>query len=174
VRKLQAREKMFVAGGVAFVALFVAWRLLQGMVLNNLVLLDRQIASREAQIDEMHGLLARDRALQARLAALELKLERQGSGAFLSRLDGILIETRMRNHLDSSQQQREVEVEGFVKSSVDLKLSRLSLGQIVDFLKRLSLGSMVVDIERLSIERHFENPEELDVALSLSAYQRKR
>jgi general secretion pathway protein M len=174
VRKLQPRERVFLASGAAVVVLFLGWRLLQGTALQSLELLDRQIASRRSQIEEMQGLLERHRALQARLGAAELKLDRQGEGSFLSRLDTMVNEARIHSHLDSSQTQREVEVEGFVKSSVDLKLSRLSLAQVVDFLKRLSLGRAVVDVERLSIERHFENPDELDLALTLASYQRKR
>jgi Tfp pilus assembly protein PilN len=174
MRKLQTREKLFLTAGAAVVAAFVGWTTFDTAVLERIERLDRRIAARRAELKEMTRLLERHSALRARLSALELKVDRLGDETFFSRLNKILSESRLQNHLDAAQPQQNTEVEGFIKSSVELKLSRLTYGATVELLRRLALGDTLVSIERLSLERRFENPDELDVALSLASYQRKR
>lgn len=173
MRKLHVRERAFVLAGAVAVALFVGG-MVRARVTRGLELLDRQIAAKTAEIDEMQALAERNRDLQSQLAALELKLDHQGEGTVLSRLDAIVNDAQLKSRLDGIQPQRTVEVSGYVQSMVDVKFSHVTLGQVVGLLERLSLGSDVIDIDRLSMERRFENPSELDVALSLAAYGRKR
>ena len=173
MRKLHARERAFVGAGIVIVLLFIGG-IVRGRALKGLELLDRQIAAKTAEISEMQSLVERHRDLQAQLAALELKLDHQGDGTVLSRLDAIVNDAQLRGRLDGIQPQRTVEVSGYVQSMVDVKFSHVTLAQVVSLLERLSLGSDVIDIDRLSLERRFENANELDAALSLAAYGRKR
>jgi hypothetical protein len=174
MRRLLSREKTFLALGGAVVAVTLVAGVLRGSVLDQLELLDRQIAVREAELGEMQALVARQRGVQARLRALELRLARQQDDTFLSQLDSLIAQAQLQGHMDAFQPQRDLEQEGFVESTVEVKFSRLSLWQVVGLLRQLSSGESAVRIRRVGIERRFENPQELDLALVLSSYRVKR
>ncbi|MDH4185113.1 MAG: hypothetical protein OEV92_12875, partial [Nitrospinota bacterium] len=64
-------------------------------------------------------------------------------------------------------------VEGYKENSVALKIEKIPLGGLVDFLNALGAQKLYIRVKRISIKPLYENPDLLDVSLTLAWYQGK-
>ncbi len=171
MRRLQKRELVFLAVGALFLATMgVAWAV-EGLVLEPMAKLERQIAARERDKALLVELVGRYRELAAKHRAFQLRLGREGGEPFLALLDRIIAQSQMQGQLDTLRPQGTTDLGGILETSVEVKFSRVALHQALELLRRFSIGDVVVSIKRLSLERRYEDRQLLDLSLVLASYR---
>jgi len=83
-------------------------------------------------------------------------------------LEDIITRLSLKEAVRKMNQGESRRVEGFVESTAELELERLDLNQVVNLIYRIQNGRSFVKVNSMSIERDFQNPELLNLSLTLS------
>ncbi len=86
-------------------------------------------------------------------------------------VDGIITTAGIES--PSYPQPKETERGAFVEHSFSLKLPKLTIVQLKDFLEKLETNSKTVVVKNLKIKRNFRDKEKLDVELVIATYSKK-
>lgn len=170
IERLAPREKIAVALAAVVVSLTV---LIAGIILPYraaMTRLDERIASRQEQILAGRTLAGRIKALQGEVASAERKLQGTQSAPLVSTIEGMIAEIAGKTALLGIRPQPSTPPAGFRQETIEIKLEKIRLEQLVRLLHSIDSAKMALQTESVKMRPRFEDPGLLDVTLVVSSF----
>ena len=172
ITRLSPRERLFVASGLAAV---VAVVLIFGVALPYRASLERMsdtLAIRQQQLQEVRLLQDEILALRQNLNRLERRLSREDNFAPLAFAEGLVAQVAERSKLAYMRPKPPIREGALQLEPLELKVERLSLEQVLRLLWEIERAQAPLRIGELQLKRRFDNPRQIDLALTLIAVRR--
>ena len=172
ISQLNQREKIFVtAGGVALVLalLYLAVLMPYRSALNRL---DKQIAARSQQLQEVKTLRAQYLAMQQQILQVEMRVKNNQDFSALTFIENLVERTAGRDNLVSMRPQPPLTQNEFIVDSVEVKLEKLSLKQVLELLWGLEGTKTPMQVKSLYLKQRFDDRSLLDATMTISALRR--
>ncbi len=169
---LNPRERLFVFVGGVLLLLVLVYLVLLMPYRQALNALDNQIASRTLQLQEVNRLRADYLALQQEVSQVERLLDRQRSFSALTFVENVVGRTAGRENLVSMRPQPTVTNNQFAFESVEVKLEKLALRQVLELLWAVDNADLPVQVKNLYLKQRFDNRSQLDATMTIVALRR--
>jgi general secretion pathway protein M len=172
ISQLNQRERIFVAvGGVALILVLLYMAVLMPYR-NALTRLDNQIEGRGRQLQEVEMLRAEYLELRQETAQVERLLDNRRDFSTLSFLETLVENTAGRENLLSMRPQAPVTRNQFILESVEIKLERLDLRQVLEMLWSIEKSPSPMQVSALYLKQRFDNRAQLDATMTVTALRR--
>lgn len=170
-QKLERRERLLVQIAGGLLAVFLVYNLVVSPLIDYINGLDEQIVSRERDLAGMQRLVATFTRVKDDLRAAQHDTVPAGRAfSLFSVLEASFSKTVGHDKIASITPQADKKLpDGLVQYGVQLKLSDVSLGQIVDALYAVRTLGVPVGVANLHIERRTPNTHSFDVDLTCVA-----
>jgi general secretion pathway protein M len=174
INRLSDREKIFVFSGGALLLLLFLWLGVINPYRQGIGLAESHIASRKQQLEEVRRLQQEYFGLQRVLASAEKKLAGSTASGFslFSYVEDATTRTGVRENLVSMRPQTPQVLGDYREESVEIRLERIGLEQLVRFLYVIESADAALQTKTLRIKPRFDNREQLDTVLVVSSLQR--
>ncbi|MEJ2491173.1 MAG: type II secretion system protein GspM [Desulfuromonadales bacterium] len=170
--KLNPRERLLVFVGGVLLLLVLIYFVLLMPYRQALNALDNQIASRTLQLQEVNRLRADYLALQEEVSQVERLLDRQRNFSALTFVENVVGRTAGRENLVSMRPQPTVTNNQFAFESVEVKLEKLALRQVLELLWAVENADLPVQIKNLYLKQRFDNRSQIDATMTIVALRR--
>lgn len=172
LQRLSAREKVLVSGTAIFVAVALLYGLFLGPVMESRARW-RSMADRKAEeLEHFRNLSLRYQDLDSNLADYERRITASGTGtSLLARLEAVARRLGLQERITSMKPATAQLDSGIAEMSVELKMEKMDLKGLVDFLAEVEREEEGVKTGRLRIKKRFDDPQLLDVTLTVSALE---
>jgi general secretion pathway protein M len=134
--------------------------------------LDARIATRQKQLGQIQEVRQDYLQLQQQVAAAESRLDRGREFSLFTFVETTAAREAGRENLIYMRPQPPSTQEGFREESVEVKLEKIRLDQLVRFLYAFEAVDAALEIKNLRIRTRFDNRSLLDAVLTISMYGR--
>ena len=172
INQLNQRERIFViAGGFALVLALLYFAIVAPYrgALNRF---DSQIAARSVQLQEVKALQARYLELQQQMAQMESLLGKGQDFSALTFIENLVGRTAGRENLLSMRPQSPELRSEFTVDSVEIKLEKLTLKQVLELLLGIEAASTPMQVKNLYLKQRFDDRSLLDATMTVTALRR--
>ncbi len=175
LKSMNERERLMALTAGVFIAVTVAWLGVWEPTVERKEALVIKIEAKKKEKLEVEALAAKFLNAKRRFSYLEAKLKSQGeSFSPLGVMENIAASAGLKENVVSMTPQPPVEVEGYMESPIALKLEKVELSKLVSFLKLIRNSKNYLRVKRVSITPQYENPEWLNVSLSVAGYEQAK
>ena len=172
--QMTQRERIvLIAGGLFVLATLVYFGLISPYR-TAMTGLDRKIASRQQQLVDMEDLRQQYLELKQNLAAFQKQLDQESAFSMFSFIEGLAVQQVGRENLVYMRPQPPAEKDGFREESVEVKLERVDLPQLVQLLYEMESAEMPLQVKSLRIKTRFDDPHQLDTVMTVASYGKIR
>ena len=172
-KRLGKRERRLLQGGSGFLLLVTVWLLLLSPLLQKMAWYDQKSRQKEGDLVEMASLKEEYQKLKTRLDQFELKiLEGKKDFSFPAYIEGLAIETRLKNKMTSLRPQSSQAFENIKVNDIEVKLENLTLNQAVAFLSKIESSPSFLYIKQLHMKTRYSEQRHLDVTFVVSHYEK--
>jgi type II secretory pathway component PulM len=169
---LARREKIIVASGISFVALFLIWQFGISPALSVKTRLQKSIQLDKKRIEELMLLSSEFKTLQGSSGGVGKALTKRGKGFTLfSLLEQVASRVGLKDSIKYIKPSTTQTKGKFKISSVELQFERITMRQLFDYLYRIEDPKNILKIRRISIKKHKEKPGYVDATLQVSTVQ---
>lgn len=173
ISRLSDREKIFVFSGAGLLVLLVLWLGVIAPYRHGMELAATRIASRQQQLEEVRRLQQQYLGLKAVLATTEKKLTDTSRGfSLFPFVEDATTRIGIRDNLVSMRPQTPQVQGDFREESVEIRLERIDLAQLVRLLYAIESADAALQTKSLRIKTRFDNQAQLDTVLVVSSLQR--
>ena len=172
-RNLQSRERLFVIGAGAVLALFLIFKLTIDPMLKRSADLDRQIATARRQLDEVRTLQQAYQRQKSVVDSINSQLKNQPNFAIFSRLEELAGQTGIRSKIVHMKPTVSTPNEVYNEESVEVKVEGVTLEQLVQYLHQVENSPQLLKIKRLEMKPRFDNRQILTATFRVSAFTLK-
>ncbi|MBP1690522.1 MAG: hypothetical protein H6Q34_1095 [Deltaproteobacteria bacterium] len=165
IERLSPRERVLVGAGGAIGVVVLVWAL-GGVLAERRTTLQAQIAASERDVAEMGRL--RDHYLQLRADrdVVHRKLERGGADfSLFSHLEGVTRDVVSRDRVAAMNPSTRTVAEDLQEEDVEMRLSGVSLREVVALLYRVEKADLPLLVSRLQMKKRFDQPFVYDATL---------
>jgi len=164
--KLGKREKALVSLGAALVCLFFLFQLIVFPFLDEREAMKRGIETKRNGLREMRVLKAQYESFTEGAQGVERQLKRRAKGFTLfSFLEQAAGKAGVKEHIKYMKPSDSLGQGRFKESMVEMKLDRINLRQLVDYLYLIESSEHLVSIKRISIKESQTAPEYIDAVM---------
>lgn len=172
MNRLSPRERILVIA--AFI--FISCALVYGLVIDPLVSKQRdyqtRIVSKLDDLAEFRMLAAQFREMEFSLKDLEKKVAAGKSGSsLLSSMEADARKLGLADRIASMKPFTSELDSGMVQTSVEMRIEKVNLRELVGFLETVEKSGTMVRTGRLRIKSRFDDPELLDATILVSALE---
>ncbi|MGH8055830.1 MAG: hypothetical protein ACREOH_01140 [Candidatus Entotheonellia bacterium] len=169
--KLGGREKgIIVAGGVAIV-LLLFFQFGLSPALARMKTLDRLVAQKERDVQEMLGLRETYLARKEVIEEVNRSLSRRGQEfAIFSFLEDLANKSGVKGNIMYMKPALSTSGELYRESSVEMKLEGITLQALIQYLYEIERAPQLLRVRRLHIKPRSANPDMLDVTFQVSTF----
>jgi hypothetical protein len=165
VERLSPRERVLVGVGAAAGLVVLVW-VLAGALAERRATLQAQIAASERDVAEMTRLRDRYLQLRAERDVVRRKLERGGADfSLFSHLEGVTRDTLSRDKVAAMNPSTRTVAEDLQEEDVEMRLSGVSLREIVALLYRVEKTDLPLTLSRIQMKKRFDQPYVYDATL---------
>lgn len=165
VERLSPRERVLLGVGAAAGVLVVVWGL-AGFLAERRTTLQAQIAASERDVGEMARLRDRYLQLRAERDIVRTKLDRGGTDfSLFSHLEGVTRDTLSRERVAAMNPSTRTVAEDLQEDDVEMRLSGVSLRELVGLLYRVEKSDLPLLVSRLQMKKRFDQPFVYDAVL---------
>lgn len=174
LNKLEKREKQIVTAGLIFLVCFAVFHFLVSPLLQARQQTQKALVHKKEDIQKISQLQAKYYKLQNQAVNIEERLQKRSpSFSLFSFIEEKATKAKVKQQINSMTPSTS-EGEGSLRESrVDLKLERISLQQLVDFLKEIESARDVVMIKRISIQENSREDGALDAVMQVITFTKK-
>lgn len=175
IDKLDPREKLIVTIGGCVFLIFLVLQFVVGPYLEATRQLDRSLANRKSDIVQLQLLQQEYRQLQEQAGGIKERLKsRPADFSLFTFLDGQATAVAIKNNISymkpSTTESADTEL---IESMVEMKIERIALGQLVNFLGSIESPEQVVSIKRISLQQSGQQDSDLDAILQIVTFVEK-
>lgn len=172
IKGMNERERLMVIVAGIFIFVTVGWLGVWEPAVERREALVVKIEAKKKEKLMVEALAAKLRGAKLLFGRLEMKLRSQEGGfSPLGVMENMAAAAGLKENVVSMTPQPPVEIEGYVEALIALKLEKVELSQLVAFLKLVQNSKNYLRVKRVSIKPQYENPEWLNVSLSISGYE---
>ena len=153
ISQLNQRERIFViVGGFALVLAFLYFAILTPYrsALNRF---DQQIAARSVQLEEIKELRASYLGLKQQMTQVERLLDNRKDFSALTFVENLVEQTTGRDNLLSMRPQSPEQRNEFTLDSVEIKLEKLTLEQVLELLAGIDAADIPMQVKNLYLKQ---------------------
>ncbi|PLX85327.1 MAG: hypothetical protein C0617_04445 [Desulfuromonas sp.] len=172
ISQLSQRDRIALAAGglvvlatVLYLAVFEPYR-------EGTARLDAQIATRQRQLQEVQAMRQDYLQLQQRVAEAEKRLDSGQAFSLFSFVEGLTAEVAAKGNLVYMRPQPAGVQDDFKEESVEIKLEKIRLDQVVNLLYRIDTAKAYLKVKNLRLKPRFDDRTELDAVLTISSFRR--
>jgi general secretion pathway protein M len=170
--KLGKREKTFVAGGAGLLALFALIQFALVPFFENKKKVSSALDRQEKVLKEMILLSKEYEGLKGDTEVMKGALERRSPDFTLfSFLERKAREAGVRQNIKSMNTTRGMTTGAYEETLVDVRLEKLTLKQLVQFLYYADSADDAVGVKKITVNKSQESPEYLTVLVQMVTYQ---
>ncbi len=170
--QLSQRERIALAVGALVVLLTLVFYGLIAPYRNGMDQLDTRIAARQRQIREVQTLRNDYLQLQKKLSEAERRLDSSGAFSLFSFVESASARIASKENLVYMRPQPASVKEGFREESVEIKLEKIRLNQLVQLLYEIETAKAYLQVKSLRVKTRFDDRSMLDTVLTIAAYGR--
>lgn len=123
--------------------------------LGELILLDAQFARQEAKMSRVKKVMA----------------SRSADFSLFSYLEKKAVQADVKGNIKNMNSSRGAQTANYEESLIDIKLEKITLKQLTDFLYYAESSADLVKIKRITVSKMKESPEYLSVQMQLASFQ---
>lgn len=169
---LARREKIMVAAGASFVAVFLVVRLVIAPVFSSKTKLKRSIRLDQQRIEELMLLSSEYQALKGNSGDIGKALSGRGKAFTLfSLLEKVARQAGLKERIKYIKPSTSQSKGKFKISSVEMQFEGITMGDLFDYLYRIEDPKNIIKVKRLSIKKHKDKPGYVDTTLQISTVQ---
>ena len=165
--RLSRREKIMVGGLAVCFVLFVGM-LLSLWISSRLAALQRRIDDSNDKLQAMIDMRAEFETAKAARKKAEQRIRAARHIQLMGTLENLAKQLEMNPRPTAGNPETNVEEE-----RVDVKIPRITIDRLVDFLVQLEKRSASIAVRTLHIKNNFREPQYLDVSFTVSKFQLK-
>jgi general secretion pathway protein M len=167
--RLSKRERAAIWTGVAFIGIFVLFRLVVFPFLDQRERLERILESNIKNLREIRVLKSEYEALNRRADTSKFRFEKRSKGFTLfSFLDKLAGEAGIKENIAYMKPSTTVQKESSYKISlVEMKLAGITMEQMTQYLHKIETSKNMVSIKRLSLTKPDETQQRLNAVLQV-------
>jgi general secretion pathway protein M len=170
--KLDAKQRKLVAGAAIFVLIALMMEIAVFPFWEAKEKLSKAININQKKLVEMNELSNEFALLEAKTAAIKRVVAMHGADATLfSFLEKRATLANVRGRIKYMNSSRGMQSASFEESLIDMKLDKITIKQLADFLFYAESPADLVRIKKLSVSKMKENPEYLSAQLQISSLQ---
>lgn len=172
--KLEKREKIIVLLGIAFIVLFFALQFGLFPYLDAKKKVENSITKRKDDLIQLQLLQQEHRGLKADEGGIKTQLQKRPSNfSLFSFLDNQATETEIKEFISYMKPSTSDGAGGLQESLVEMKLQRITLEKLVQYLQKIESPENVVSIRRVSIQESGKEKGLLEVVLQIVTFMDK-
>lgn len=165
------REQMFVLVG-AVVALLLAFGLPLGLASAKLGSLEAQIHEGRENQREVLRRLEKHQQLQGKLKTVESQIAKGFDATITTTMATLAEASGIKDRIQNIRDKGATSAELFDKMTVEVKLIKLTVPQLIDYLYRIEQHSeLFLRLDQIRVKRRFDNKQLLDVTFEASTYR---
>lgn len=173
ISHLSDREKIFLFAGAASLLLLFLWLGVIRPYRQGMELARTRIASRQQQLAEVRQLQQEYFRLQRGLATAEEKLTGSAKGfSLFPFVEEVTNRIGVRDNLVSMRPQTPQAQGDYREESVEIRLERIDLAQLVRFLYAIESSDAALQTKSMRLKPRFDNRAQLDAVLVIASLQR--
>ena len=172
ISQLQKRERIFVIVGGLVLILTILYFAIVAPYRSALSTLDRRIAQRSEQLQEVKVLQARYLEIKNQMAQVTRLLENRQEFSALTFIEDLVEQTSGRESLISMRPQSPEIRSEFIIDSVEIKLERLTLKQLLELLLGFEGAATPMQVKNLYLKQRFDDRSLLDSTMTITALRR--
>jgi len=172
ISQLNQRERTFVIVGGSALVLALLYFAIVAPYHSALTRLDRQVTVRSEQMHEVKELQARYLALQQQMTQMERLLGKRQDFSALTFIENLVEKTAGRENLVSMRPQSPEVRNEFTIDSVQIKLEKLTLKQVLELLLGVEQADTPVQVKGLYLKQRFDDRSLLDATMTVTALRR--
>jgi len=170
IQQMSRRERVMVLAASVAVVLVAVWLGVVEPYRSAMWKLENQINSRSDSLVEVRDLQREIRMLRQQLSQVSGRQEMDGP--LFSYVEKLTDQAGVRDNLLSMRPQQSTQQGEYRQQQVELRMEKLSLSQLVQFLYAIEYSAQGVQIKSMRIKRRFEDHSSLDVNLSIFSLER--
>jgi len=172
--KLDATQRKLVAGAAVFVCIALILELAVFPFWEAKKKLDRSISSNQKKLAEVKELSAEFNRLESKVSAMRrVASMRAANFTLFSHLEKKATQAGVRNRIKNMNSSRGIQSASFEESLIDMKLEKVTIKQLVDFLYYAESPADLVRVKKIHIVKMKDAPEYLSVQLQISSISRR-
>lgn len=131
--------------------------------------MQKQIDTNEKNVGKVMTRIAEYKTAQNRIKQVETKVRPKSEVQLQTRLESLATQSGISDKIDSLKERPVTPGEDFEELAVDVRMSRLSLGQVIEFLFGVeSQQDLNLKINQLQLRPRYDNRQLFDVNFSVS------
>ena len=170
--KLDTKQRRLAVGAAIFVALVMVMELAVFPFWEAKKKLARAIHSNQNKLVEMNGLVTEFKVLEAKTAAMRRSAATRGTDFTLfSYLEKKAAQANVRGRIKQMNSSKGMRYASFEESLIDMRLDKVTLKQLTDFLYYAESPADLIRIKKITINKMKESPEYLSAQLQIAYFQ---
>lgn len=134
--------------------------------------LETEISSTRTKMGEMAREIDQYNKVRAKKVALETFLKSGFDASIAATLEAIGTQAEMKEHVDALKEKPVVPSEIYDEVSVEVKVSRVTLQQLVGYLHKIeNAPNKVLRIKRIEVRARFDNRHLVDATFEVASYK---
>lgn len=173
IEKLSNREKWVLFGGIGFVLCFLIFQLVIVPVFDARSTLQKSIVRKKQELAKIKNLQQEYRSLKSTEGTIQARIDQRGSGFTLfTFLDQQANEAKVKKQI-MYMKPSTVDGEELNEAMVEMKLQKISLSDLVGFIRLIESQENVVFIRRFSIQESGDAQGYFDSILQIVTFEKK-
>jgi general secretion pathway protein M len=174
LNKLEKREKQAVTAGLIFLVCFAVFHFLVSPLLQARQQTQKALLHKKEDIQKISQLQEEYYKLQNQAVNIEGRLQKRNpSFSLFSFIEEKATKAKVKQQINSMTPSTSEGEGALQESRVDLKLERISLQQLVDFLIEIESAKDIVVIKRISIQGNSKEDGALDAVMQVITFTKK-
>ncbi len=170
---LAPKERILVASGLAIFVLLLIFVPIS-CASSKISKTQKNVVNHEKNMNELVSKIKNYRAITGRLKAIETQWSARGKISLSSTLESISSQNGLNKNIDTIREQPPSGGDMVEENSADVRLSRISLPQAMDFLYKIeNYNQGGLKIKQLQIKPRYDNRQQFDLSFQVSTYSLK-
>lgn len=171
---LQAREKWFLIGGLVFIVCFLVVKFAIVPFFTSKNQLEQAIERKQSELVTIRQLQQEYRSLQVREGTIQSRIsQRDPQFSLFTFLDSQAEKSGIKKQIKSMKPSVVEGEQNLDEAIVDMKLQKIALNALVDFLLNVESEKFVVFVKRISIQENSAENAYMDVNLQIATFVAK-
>ncbi len=173
--KLGQRDRLVLSAGAALALIIFVVQFALVPYADARKKLSKSIQAQEKTLKEMAALGAEYQVLQRGMETVRNGMARRSPDFTLfSHLEKKATQSGVRSNLKNMQPARAPVSGGYDEASVEIKLEKITLKQLVNFLYSVESPQDLVRVKRLSVRKSSEDPQYLSAVIQVATFEKSR
>jgi general secretion pathway protein M len=170
--RLSQREQRMIGWGAVAAIGIVLYVAAVDPLLQRMDVLDRLIPKKRQELEQLARLREEYDRLNRRVAVVDRQVESASPDfSLLAFVEATVLERVGRGYLAGIRPQPGLPFEGYEETVVEVRLEKVSLGQVVAFLSGLEASPRRLRVKGVEVKGRFKAEEQLDAKIDVAAYQ---